>query len=73
MNIPQMTKIIRYHGLIPIPVEIDPGTLSPNIKDLEAAITPKTKVFFFKFFFFFSVYNLYLLSSFFEIRVLNLD
>ena len=43
MNIPQMTKIIRYHGLIPIPVEIDVGTLSPKIEDLEAVITPNSK------------------------------
>ena len=40
-----MAKIIRYHGLVPIPVEIDVGTLSPKVEDLEAAITPKAKVY----------------------------
>lgn len=42
-----MVKIIRYHGLVPVPVEIDVGTLSPKIEDLEAAITPKSKVLYF--------------------------
>ena len=42
-----MAKIIRFHGLIPIPVEIDVGTLSPKVEDLEEAITPKSKVNFF--------------------------
>ena len=42
-----MAKIIRFHGLTPIPVEVDIDTLSPRIEDIEAAITPKTKVFLF--------------------------
>ena len=47
-----MAKIIRFHGLIPIPVEVDVETLSPKIEDIEGAITYKTKafsLFFFKF------------------------
>ena len=47
-----MATIIRYHGLTPIPVEIDVKTLSPKIEDLEAAITPKSKVSFKKNIFF---------------------
>lgn len=44
MNIPQMIKIIRYHGLVPIPIEIDVEGLSPKVEEIEAAITPKSKV-----------------------------
>ena len=39
-----MAKIIRFHGLKPIPVEVDVKTLSPKVEDLEAVITPKSKV-----------------------------
>ena len=31
MNIPDMIRIIREHGLIPMPVDIDVGTLAPSL------------------------------------------
>eukprot|EP00331_Platyophrya_macrostoma_P014706 CAMPEP_0176462002 /NCGR_PEP_ID=MMETSP0127-20121128/34995_1 /TAXON_ID=938130 /ORGANISM="Platyophrya macrostoma, Strain WH" /LENGTH=349 /DNA_ID=CAMNT_0017853811 /DNA_START=208 /DNA_END=1257 /DNA_ORIENTATION=- len=43
INIPEMVKIPRYHGLIPVPVEISFNELKPNVADIEAKITPKTK------------------------------
>ena len=43
INIPEMTKVVRYHGHIPIPIEVDKEGLKPNLKDIEAAITPQTK------------------------------
>eukprot|EP00331_Platyophrya_macrostoma_P035659 CAMPEP_0176438570 /NCGR_PEP_ID=MMETSP0127-20121128/19375_1 /TAXON_ID=938130 /ORGANISM="Platyophrya macrostoma, Strain WH" /LENGTH=427 /DNA_ID=CAMNT_0017822571 /DNA_START=40 /DNA_END=1323 /DNA_ORIENTATION=- len=43
VNIPEMVKIPRYHGLIPIPVEIDFKELKAVAKDIEAKITPQTK------------------------------
>ena len=31
MNIPDMIRIIEEHGLIAVPVDIDPGTLAPQL------------------------------------------
>ena len=46
INIPTMITILRYHELIPVPVEIDPKTLSPSIEDLDKAYHPKVIFFF---------------------------
>lgn len=43
LNIPDMPRIIGQHGLVPIGVDLNPLTLSPNVEDLERAITPRTK------------------------------
>lgn len=43
VNIPEMVKIPRYHGLIPIPVEINFKELKATAEDIEAKITPLTK------------------------------
>ena len=41
---PDMVRIIRAHGLRAIPVDIDPETLAPRPRKLEAALTPRTRV-----------------------------
>jgi len=41
---PDMVRIIRAHGLRAVPVDIDPATLAPRPRMLEAAITPRTRV-----------------------------
>jgi dTDP-4-amino-4,6-dideoxygalactose transaminase len=41
---PDMVRIISEHGLRAIPVDIDPGTLTPRPCMLEAAFTPRTRV-----------------------------
>ena len=43
VNIPEMVKIPRYHGLVPVPVEINFKELRPSAEDIEAKITPLTK------------------------------
>ena len=43
MNIPDMVKVVRYHGLIPVPVDIDFKTMKPKYDFLEKSITKKTK------------------------------
>ncbi|MEM1347131.1 MAG: DegT/DnrJ/EryC1/StrS family aminotransferase [Myxococcota bacterium] len=43
INIPHMPMLIAGHGLIPVPIDIDPRTTAPSIQDLERAITPRTK------------------------------
>ena len=41
---PDMVRIISEHGLRAVPVDIDPGTLTPRSCVLEAAFTPRTRV-----------------------------
>jgi dTDP-4-amino-4,6-dideoxygalactose transaminase len=43
LTIPDMPKIVRHHGLIPVPIRINSESLAPISEDLEAAITTKTK------------------------------
>lgn len=31
INIPNMVQIVRYHGLVPIPVEVDFDYLAPSL------------------------------------------
>jgi perosamine synthetase len=41
---PDMVRIIQEHGLLAVPVDIDPMTLAPRPWMLEAALTPRTRV-----------------------------
>jgi dTDP-4-amino-4,6-dideoxygalactose transaminase len=43
LNIPDMSRIIKQHGLVPVGVDLNPLTLSPNLEDIERAVTSKTK------------------------------
>ena len=43
MNIPDMVKVVRYHGFIPVPIDIDLHTLKPKVDVIKKAITKKTK------------------------------
>ncbi|MDH4121545.1 MAG: DegT/DnrJ/EryC1/StrS family aminotransferase [Deltaproteobacteria bacterium] len=43
VNIADMGKIIEANGLVPVPVDVDPGTLLPDVDALEAKISPRTK------------------------------
>lgn len=40
---PHMARILRAHGLHPVPVDVNPETLAPSPAALEAALTPRTK------------------------------
>jgi perosamine synthetase len=44
ITIHDMPRIIRAHGLVPVPVDINPDTLAPEPEALRKAITPKTKI-----------------------------
>jgi len=42
INIPDMVQIIKEHGLIPIPIEYDIETMTPNsMDDVKNAINDK--------------------------------
>jgi len=44
ITIPDMVRIVREHGLVPVPVDIDPPSLAPCTEALEAAWSPKSRV-----------------------------
>lgn len=42
INIPDMINIVKRHGLVPVPLDIDPETMSAvSVDALKALITPK--------------------------------
>lgn len=46
VNIPDMVRIVKEHGLVPVPFDIDPRTMCPiEPEALAKLISPKTKVF----------------------------
>lgn len=44
ITIRDMVRIIEEHGLVPVPVDLNPDELSVNLESLEQAITPRTRV-----------------------------
>ena len=40
---PDMPAIVRAHGLVPVPVDLDVETLAPRREELDAALTPRTR------------------------------
>lgn len=42
VNIPDMFELLEHHGLVAVPVDLDPGTLAPWSSAVRAAITKKT-------------------------------
>src|SRR5256714_8784235 len=43
LTIPEMVNIAKHHGLVPIPLDIESGTLDPEIATIEEAITERTR------------------------------
>src|SRR5260370_37960340 len=43
LTIPEMVNIAKRHGLVPIPLDIESGTMAPEISTIEAAITERTR------------------------------
>jgi len=44
LTIREMADIARRHGLVPVPLDLNLETLSPDATALESAITPRTRV-----------------------------
>lgn len=40
---PDMVRIIEAHGLVPVPVDLDTGTLGPSLEEAERLVTGKTR------------------------------
>ncbi len=43
LNVPDMWRILEAHQLVVVPVEVELGTASPALADIEAKITSKTR------------------------------
>jgi len=43
LTIPDMPRIVREHGLVPVPIDVDPLTLSISEEAMLAALSPRTK------------------------------
>lgn len=43
INIDDMARIIRAHGLVPVPLDVDPHTLAVSAEAIAALITPSTR------------------------------
>lgn len=43
LTIPDMCKVVEQHGLVPVPVDLDPRTLAPDVERMRALVTPRTK------------------------------
>lgn len=44
LTIPDMWKVLQHHGLVPVPVDIDPETLAPRPDAWRGALTSKTRL-----------------------------
>ena len=44
VTIPDMVRIVKHHGLVPVPVDLDFETLAPTIQSLTQARTARTKL-----------------------------
>lgn len=42
INIGDMIKIVEEHGLVPVPVDLDPYTMAPKLENIKSATTEKT-------------------------------
>ena len=43
ITIPDMIRIIEHHGLVPVPVDLDPQLVAPSIENWRRAVTPATR------------------------------
>ena len=51
INIGDMYKVVEEHGLVPVPVDLDPYTMAPTLESVKAATTERTRVCLFAFLF----------------------
>lgn len=44
ITIPDIVAIMRWHGLVPVPVDLEPTHLKPSIESLKRGLRPKTRM-----------------------------
>lgn len=45
LNVRGMVRVVRDAGLVPVPVDVDVGSMGPTLERLEKVITPRSRVF----------------------------
>lgn len=43
VTIPDMARIVEHHGLVAVPLDLEPETMLPRPEQIVAAVTPRTK------------------------------
>jgi dTDP-4-amino-4,6-dideoxygalactose transaminase len=43
VTIPDMARIVEHHGLVVVPLDLEPETMLPRPEQIAAAVTPRTK------------------------------
>jgi dTDP-4-amino-4,6-dideoxygalactose transaminase len=43
VTIEDMVTTLRHHGLVAVPIDVDPADMSPGFKEMDRAITSRTK------------------------------
>lgn len=43
-TIPDMARVVRAHGLVPVPLDCEPDTLAPSLETLDEAISARSRV-----------------------------
>lgn len=43
VTIPDMPRILEAHGLVPVPIDLQPESMAPSAEQVRAAITPQTR------------------------------
>jgi perosamine synthetase len=44
VNLPDMVRMVKEHGLIPVPLDLDPRTMGPiSVEKMRELVTPKVR------------------------------
>ncbi len=44
LTVPDMVRIVRHHGLVPVPIDLVAGGCTPSLESLRRCITPDARV-----------------------------
>jgi dTDP-4-amino-4,6-dideoxygalactose transaminase len=44
VTVPDMQRIVRHHGLVPLPIDLIPDGCTPSLESMQRAVTPSTRV-----------------------------
>ena len=44
LTIPHMARIVRAHGLVPVPIDLEPHGVAPSLDSLRQQVTPRSRV-----------------------------
>ncbi|WP_166829285.1 aminotransferase class I/II-fold pyridoxal phosphate-dependent enzyme [Thalassoroseus pseudoceratinae] len=44
LTIPDMARIVEAHGLVPVPLDLDPNTLVPTVESFERGLSERTRI-----------------------------